>query len=63
MASVRPATALAESLLANEHLLEMMIVAALRILSEEWMLIGRQEDTGLGGRVDLLAIAQTAHSY
>ncbi|AMV40231.1 hypothetical protein VT85_22560 [Planctomyces sp. SH-PL62] len=34
-----------------------MIVAAPRILSDEWMLIGRQEDTGFGGRIDLLAIA------
>ena len=34
-----------------------MIVAAPRLLSEEWMLIGRQEDTGFGGRLDLLAIA------
>lgn len=43
--------------LAKEQLLEDMIVAAPKLLSEEWMLIGRQEDTGLGGRVDLLAIA------
>jgi hypothetical protein len=48
---------LAESSLSKEQLLEDMIVAAPRILSEEWMLIGRQEDTGFGGRVDLLAIA------
>jgi hypothetical protein len=34
-----------------------MIIAAPNILSEEWMLIGRQESTGFGGRVDLLAIA------
>lgn len=34
-----------------------MIVAAPRLLSEEWMLIGRQEDTGFGGRIDLLAVA------
>jgi len=34
-----------------------MIVAAPRLLSEEWMLIGRQEETGFGGRIDLLAIA------
>jgi len=34
-----------------------MIVAAPDILSEQWMIIGRQEDTGLGGRIDLLAIA------
>lgn len=28
-----------------------------RILSSEWMLIGRQESTSHGGRIDLLAIA------
>src|SRR5439155_10810569 len=49
--------ALAESSLAKEQLLEAMIVAAPRLLSDEWMLIGRQEDTGFGGRIDLLAIA------
>src|SRR5436309_14356122 len=27
------------------------------MLSDEWMLIGRQQNTGLGGFVDLLAIA------
>jgi hypothetical protein len=48
---------LAESSLAKEDLLEAMIVAAPRLLSEEWMLIGRQEDTGFGGRIDLLAVA------
>ncbi|MGZ8188684.1 MAG: hypothetical protein ACXWTN_07985 [Methylosarcina sp.] len=48
---------LEESSLAKEQLLEDMIVAAPRILSDEWMLIGRQEDTGFGGRIDLLAIA------
>ncbi|WP_337175652.1 endonuclease NucS domain-containing protein [Paludisphaera sp.] len=49
--------ALAESSLAKEQLLEDMIVAAPRMLSDEWMLIGRQEDTGFGGRIDLLAVA------
>lgn len=49
--------ALAESTLANEKLLEDMIVAAPRMLSDDWMLIGRQENTGLGGIIDLLAIA------
>src|SRR5437867_5228975 len=49
--------ALAESSLAKEQLLEAMIVATPRLLSDEWMLIGRQEDTGFGGRIDLLAIA------
>src|SRR2546425_3062216 len=48
---------LAESVLAKEQLLEDMIVAAPRLLSDEWMLIGKQEDTGFGGRIDLLAIA------
>jgi hypothetical protein len=48
---------LGESALAKEQLLEDMIVADPRILSDEWMLIGQQEDTGFGGRIDLLAIA------
>ncbi len=48
---------LSESSLAQEQLLESMIVANPKILSDEWMLIGRQEDTGFGGRIDLLAIA------
>src|SRR4051794_9207516 len=48
---------LVESSLVSEQLLEEMIVAAPRLLSDEWMLIGRQEDTGFGGRIDLLAIA------
>jgi hypothetical protein len=48
---------LAEASLASEQLLEDMIVAAPRLLSEEWMLLGRQEDAGFGGRIDLLAIA------
>lgn len=43
--------------LPSEQLLEDMIVAEPRILSPEWMLIGRQVDTGFGGRLDLLAIA------
>lgn len=51
---------LAESSLIKESLLEDMIVTAPRILSDEWMLIGRQEDTGFGGRIDLLAIAPDA---
>lgn len=50
-------TQLKEALLPSEQLLEDMIVASPRILSEEWMLIGRQEHTGMGGRIDLLAIA------
>src|SRR4051794_39088230 len=52
--------ALVESSLPKEQLLEEMIIAAPQILSEEWMLIGRQEDTGFGGRIDLLAIAPDA---
>lgn len=48
---------LSESSLPKEQLLEAMIVASPRLLSDEWMLIGRQEDTGYGGRIDLLAIA------
>lgn len=49
--------ALRESILPSEALLERMIVAAPAILSDQWMLIGQQEDTGHGGRIDLLAIA------
>ena len=48
---------LAEARLPSERVLEDMIVAAPRILSDEWMLIGRQERTGNGGIIDLLAIA------
>jgi hypothetical protein len=46
--------------MASEQQLEDMIVARPGILSDDWMLIGRQEITGLGGRVDLLAIAPDA---
>ena len=42
--------------LASEQQLEDMIVRDPRILSSEWMLIGRQEVTSHGGRIDLLAI-------
>lgn len=48
---------LAEARLSSERVLEDMIIAAPRILSDEWMLIGRQERTGNGGIIDLLAIA------
>jgi hypothetical protein len=48
---------LVETSLVTEQLLEEMIIAAPRLLSDEWMLIGRQENTGFGGRIDLLAIA------
>lgn len=43
--------------LTSEKQLEDMIVAAPGLLSDEWMLIGRQEGTGYGGIIDLLAIA------
>lgn len=46
--------------LASEQLLEDMIVREPEILSGEWMLIGRQEATPFGGRIDLLAIAPDA---
>jgi RecB family endonuclease NucS len=46
-----------ESSLSKEQLLEAMIVASPRLLSDDWLLIGKQEDTGYGGRIDLLAIA------
>ena len=48
---------LREEALPSEALLERMIVAAPEILSDQWMLIGRQEETGHGGRIDLLALA------
>jgi hypothetical protein len=37
-----------------------MIVSQPAILSNEWLLIGQQESTGFGGRIDLLAIAPDA---
>src|SRR5690606_36391337 len=52
--SLRPAR------LVREPLPEEMIVAAPALLSEDWMLIGRQESTGRGGRIDLLALAPDA---
>ncbi len=45
--------------LPSEQQLEEMIVAAPEMLSDEWILIGRQENTGFGGRIDLLAITPT----
>ena len=48
------------SSLVSEQQLEEMIIRAPDILSSEWMLIGRQEQTGFGGRIDLLAIAPDA---
>lgn len=50
-------TPLAVCRLDSEQQLEEMITRDPRILSSEWMLIGRQEITTHGGRVDLLAIA------
>ncbi|MCC4118616.1 endonuclease NucS [Aromatoleum toluclasticum] len=49
--------ALIEAQLPSEKLLEDMIVAAPKVLSDEWMLIGRQESTDVGGIIDLLAVA------
>jgi len=48
---------LAVANLGSEQLLENMIVATPAIVHDQWMLIGRQRDTGFGGRIDLLAIA------
>lgn len=50
-------TSLAATALVSEQQLEDMIVAAPAILNDQWMLIGRQKDTGFGGRIDLLALA------
>ena len=44
----------------DEAELEDMIVAAPRILSDDWMLIGRQVRTKTGSRADLLAMAPDA---
>lgn len=44
----------------SEQWLEDMIIAAPPLLSEDWMLIGKQESTGQGGRIDLLALAPDA---
>lgn len=48
---------LEESHLASEQELENMIVQEPRMLSDEWLLIGRQVHTGYGGIIDLLALA------
>lgn len=50
-------TALRSARMPSENQLEDMIVAKPEILSGEWMIIGRQEITNHGGRIDLLAIA------
>jgi len=49
--------ALATAVLPAERDLEAMIVATPEILSRDWMIIGRQCDTGVSGRIDLLALA------
>ena len=51
---------LKSAVLASEQFLEDMIVSAPALLSEDWLLIGRQESTGQGGRIDLLALAPDA---
>lgn len=45
------------SKLTSEKQLEDMIIQCPGILSDEWMLIGRQEQTSFGGIIDLLAIS------
>jgi len=50
-------TPLDNSALASEEQLEDMIVANTKVISDEWMLIGRQVETEFGGRIDLLAVA------
>ena len=55
-----PPAQLSVGQLPSEQMLEDMIVRDPRILSSEWVLIGRQEVTTHGGRVDLLAIAPDA---
>lgn len=52
--------ALVTTRLPSEAFLEEMIITRPEIVSGEWMLIGRQEHTGFGGRIDLLAIAPDA---
>jgi len=52
-----PPVPLDSSRLECEQILENMIVRNPCILSDEWMLIGQQESTPSGGRVDLVAVA------
>lgn len=52
-----PPQMLQEAKLASEQLLEDMIVLDPRLLSDEWLLVGRQERTKSGGIIDLLALA------
>lgn len=49
--------ALPAAVLPAERDLEAMIVATPDILSPDWMMIGRQCETGASGRIDLLALA------
>jgi len=51
---------LKNAVLASEQFLEEMIVNAPALLSEDWLLIGRQENTGQRKRIDLLALAPDA---
>lgn len=51
---------LSEGLLETEALLEQMIVEDLSILSDRWMMLGRQVHTDHGGKIDLLALNQDA---
>ena len=51
---------LRQGTLPSEAILEQMIVSSPEILSPDWMLIGRQEVTTGGGRIDLLAVAPDA---
>lgn len=53
-------TPLPSARLDSEKQLEDMIEATPEILGSDWMLIGRQEVTGFGGRIDLLAITPDA---
>lgn len=57
--SAQPAL-LKNAKLISEQWLEEMIIAAPALLSDDWMLVGRQESTGQGGRIDLLALAPDA---
>ena len=46
--------------LPSEGFPEDMIINRPEVMFGEWMLIGRQEHTGFGGRIELLAIAPDA---
>jgi len=55
-----PPEPLTISKIASEQLLEKMILNEPTILSDQWMIIGHQENTLDKGRIDLLAIAPDA---